>query len=233
MKPKFLIVLSCILLMCSILLTGTKILIVSYNNIVRSKQSMMSASGMLETEYNRRYTLVKSVLSLAKSTKEWESSLIKIEKDTYMDVVNIQKELFVKTAEAKASATKMNISVPESINERAKKENGLGNILTNAMDKLMVMAQKYPEINDPQSLERPLKDRTEFFNAVKDLKVQITNIESDIRFARNMFNESVKEYNYNISVFPACLISKSLGFKEAIYFETKTEEIKDELELSL
>jgi len=202
-----------------------------YNNIAIAKQQVNESIGRLDTEYQRRYTLINSFLSITKQVKNWETTLIGIEKDTYMEVVEAQKEIYVKTAEAKASATKMSVAMPETLKTRAQQEKGLGALLTNAMDKLMVMAQKYPEIKDPANLDRPLKDRIEFYNSLRILQAKVDALESDIATARNNLNSSVSNYNKNITVFPANIIASKHNFSPMDFYDSKTEGVDEDVKI--
>lgn len=194
------------------LMKGFGMSITIYNRLINSKQDCSKAIANLETEYQRRYALVDNLVGIVKETKSFEKYLVEIEKDIY-----------VKTAEAKATATKMDISMPDKVKERIAKENGLSNILTNALDKLMVMAQKYPEIKDPT-----MKDRNKTFESLEKLRIELKDIEENILFARKSLNEYISVYNKNISIFPANLIAQWGNFKELPFFEViNTEARKD------
>jgi len=186
-----------------------------YNNTVTLKTEVERRISDLDAEYQRRYALVENLVSIVKETKIFEKYLVEIEKD-----------LYAKVAEAKASATKMDIKMPETIKNRSKKEGDLGNILTNAMDKLMVMAQQYPEIKDPV-----IKDRTETFKALKELKGEVINIEDRINASRKNINSAVMEYNKSISVFPANILANFFGFSKLTGFDLLNEEAKNDVKI--
>lgn len=211
---------------------GYNIYVGSYNKIVTTRQDVDQAIGDLEAEYQKRYSLINNFLALVKETKSWESYLIDVERKVYLEIVDIEKEIFTKTAEAKAQATKMSIQAPDVTNKRIKKEDGLGNILTNAMDKLMVMSQRFPEIKDPPSLERPLKDRIEFYNSIRILHNKIERIEMEIQHARKTLNAHVAHYNKNISIFPANLIAARHGFSKVKFYSVTKEEAREDVQVS-
>ena len=186
-----------------------------YNNIISAYQYSEKSLGDLETEYQRRYALVGNLVTIVKEVKEFESEL-----------VGIEKEIYVKTAEAKASATKMDLSLPDDVNKRIKNENGLGNILTNALDKIMVLAQKFPEIKDPQ-----LKDRNKTFESLETLRRELKEIEENILYARKSLNEYTRVYNQHISIFPANIIANNFGFKKLPFFNVVEEEARKDVKV--
>lgn len=188
-----------------------------YNRMVASKQVVNKSVGDLDSEYQRRYALVENLVTIVKDTKGFEKYLVEME-----------KEIYIETAEAKAAATKMDISIPDTVKEKIKSENDLGHILTNAMDKLMVLAQQYPQINDPK-----VKDRDKTFDALKQLNIDLKNIEADIRYARQVLNEETRVYNQTIQSFPANLIAINSGFKEIPYFQVADEKVREDVKISL
>lgn len=210
-----LIIISICIGFCLLVISTFKTGVTIYNNIVTAFQYSEKSLGDLETEYQRRYALVGNLVAIVKEVKEFESEL-----------VGIEKEIYVKTAEAKASATKMDLSVPDGIKTRIKNENGLGNILTNALDKIMVLAQKFPEIKDPQ-----LKDRNKTFESLETLRRELKDIEENILYARKSLNEYVRVYNQHISIFPANMIASNFGFKKLEFFNVIDEEAKKDVKV--
>ncbi|HFC29749.1 MAG TPA: LemA family protein [Oceanospirillales bacterium] len=79
------------------------------------------------------------------------------------------------------------------------------NLLTSALNGLLVQVEAYPD----------LKADSNFQN----LQKQLSDIESEIQYARRYFNGAVREYNSLIQSFPALFIAKKFGFQEAEYFE--------------
>lgn len=196
--------------------TGTSLYFGIYNKIISTNQNVSRSIGDLNTEYQRRYALIDNLVAITKETKSFEKYLVEIE-----------KEIYVKTAEAKASASKMDISLPESVKKRIASENQLGSILTNAMDKLMVMAQKYPTITDPT-----MKDRNKTFESLSTLRKELKDIEENIIFARKSVNEYVRVYNSSILMFPGNIIAGTMGKTEIKFFDTIDEGVKKDVKIS-
>jgi LemA protein len=187
-----------------------------YNGIIGAKQSVHSSIADLEAEYQRRYALVDNLVLIVKETKAFEKEL-----------VGIEKEIYIKVAEAKAAATKMDVSVPDTVQAKVKSENDLSKILTNAMDKLMVLAQHYPTINDPK-----IKDRNETFESLKTLRRELKDLEENIAYSRKVVNERVRVYNQTIQVWPSNVIAGMSNFKDMPFFQVHDEAARRDVKIS-
>lgn len=84
------------------------------------------------------------------------------------------------------------------------------NILTGALRQLFALAEAYPD----------LKANQNFLQLQSDL----SDIENKIAAARRFFNNAVQELNTAIQQFPAVLIARQLGFREAGFFELDENE---------
>lgn len=74
----------------------------------------------------------------------------------------------------------------------------LQNRLTGALKSLLAVSENYPELKANQN-----------FLALQE---ELASTENKIAFARQYYNDSVKEYNIAISVFPNNLLSARLGY---------------------
>jgi LemA protein len=83
------------------------------------------------------------------------------------------------------------------------------NALTGTLRKLFAVAEAYPE----------LKASAHFM----ELQAELSSLENDLQLARRYYNGTVRDYNITIQSFPAILISRQLGYKEAEMFETDEE----------
>jgi LemA protein len=204
-----------IIILACVIKTGN-IYIKVYNGITKDFMQAQNSLANLDTEYQRRYALIDNFASVVKETKEFEKYIMKFERETYSAV-----------AEAKASATKMSLEIPDETKKRLNKEEALGNILVNLLDKIAVYAQQYPQITDPN-----IKEHSNTFKAFSDLKEELKGIESDIRASRQLFNESVMVYNTNVSMFPANVIARTHNFKKLESFSIINERAKEDAKIS-
>ncbi|NLX85290.1 MAG: LemA family protein [Synergistaceae bacterium] len=83
------------------------------------------------------------------------------------------------------------------------------NALTGTLRTLFAVAESYPD----------LKANTNFL----DLQQQLGTIEDEIQMSRRYYNGTVRNLNTTIQRFPAVLIAKQFGFKEATFFEAENE----------
>ena len=87
------------------------------------------------------------------------------------------------------------------------------NTLTETLRSLFAVAENYPE----------LKANTNFL----DLQQQLGTIENEIQMSRRYYNGTARNLNTAIQRFPAVLIARQFGFKEAPYFEAEEEARKN------
>lgn len=113
-----------------------------------------------------------------------------------------EKETFEHITAARSAITQAGNDDPEA---RIKAEN----MLTGTLRTLFAVAENYPE----------LKANTNFLN----LQEQLSKIEDDIQMARRYYNGTVRNLNTRIQQFPAVLIARFLGFREAAFFEVEAE----------
>ena len=118
-----------------------------------------------------------------------------------------EHENLVDAIEARAKATQMNINANNLTDENlAAFQNAQGE-LSQALNRLMVVVESYPELKTNQN-----------FLALMD---QLEGTENRITYARNLFNDSAKEYNAYIRRFPANLIAGMFNFERKPYFKAE------------
>jgi LemA protein len=79
------------------------------------------------------------------------------------------------------------------------------------LTRVLALAEAYPQ----------LKANDQF----RHLSDQITVLEEKIAHARGFFNDSVKEFNVHIAVFPASLVARMCGFHEYPMFSVEMEKV--------
>ncbi|HYL92594.1 MAG TPA: LemA family protein [Alphaproteobacteria bacterium] len=104
------------------------------------------------------------------------------------------------TLEAVTQARARAMQSGANIATRAVAEMALGGAVGN----LLAVAERYPELK-----------ATENF---KLLQEQLTSTENRIAFARQFYNESVRQFNTSIATFPRNLLAGTLGFSAASLF---------------
>lgn len=162
----------------------------SYNSLIRLKNQVKQAKSGIDIYLNQRFDLIPNLVECVKG-------YMKHEKDIIENVSNMRASYM--------QGAKNNIKVAENLN--------------NSMNKLIAVAEAYPE----------LKASEQFLNLQKNL----TKIESQLQAARRIYNNEVTNYNTKISTVPTNIIASMFAFKEEDLFqieEYKKENINVKLE---
>lgn len=160
-----------------------------YNGIVTKDQVVKKTWGNVESDYQRRMDLIPNLVNTVKGYADFE------------------KETLTKVIEARASATKVTID-PTNLTPQALQsfQNAQGG-LSQALGRLMVVAEKYPDLKANQNF--------------LDLQAQLEGTENRINVSRQRFNDAVQEYNTAIVGFPGNLVAMIGGFKEKGFFQAQ------------
>ncbi|MFV0556240.1 MAG: LemA family protein [Lactovum sp.] len=133
--------------------------------------------------------------------------------ETVKAYAKYESETFEKITKARNSlAQALNAADPELLKEADIQ-------FQQAQFSIQLVAEKYPD----------LKASENFLN----LQEELTTTENKIAYARQAFNDSVREYNTEIQVFPIILIAEKLGFKERQMFELSSEEAREVVEVGV
>jgi LemA protein len=107
-----------------------------------------------------------------------------------------ERELFETVTRTRQTAI-----AAQGVAEQGKAENAL----TQAIRSLFAVAENYPD----------LKASANYL----DLQKNLATVEDEIQMARRYYNGTVRDLNTTIQSFPVVLFARSLGFKEAEFFE--------------
>lgn len=125
--------------------------------------------------------------------------------NTVKGYADFEKETLTSVIEARSKATSVTIDpanmTPESLNQF---QSAQGN-LSSALSRLMVVVERYPELKANQSF--------------LDLQVQLESTENRIATERRKFNETARDYNTFIQLFPKNIWAGLFGFDKRPYFE--------------
>lgn len=160
----------------------------AYNNMVTKGEDTKSKWSQVESQYQRRTDLYNSVVKVIEGS------------------ANFERGTLVEVIQARANATAVNVDAskltPESIQQFQQAQDQL----SSAFNKLMVVVERYPELQTTQQF--------------RDFQTQIEGTENRINKARDDFNLSVQDYNTYIKKFPTNLIAGMFGFTEKGYFKS-------------
>lgn len=161
-----------------------------YNKMVVLEESVKEKWSQVENVYQRRYDLIPNLVETVKGYAEHE-------KETFTQVTE---------ARAKAGGT-FNIS-EQVLNDPAmfEKFQQAQNTLGGALQRLLVVMEKYPELKANQNF--------------LVLQNQLEGTENRIAVERKRFNVAARGYNTYIKQFPKVILANMFGFKEKIYFKS-------------
>lgn len=160
-----------------------------YNNMINKEETVNTAWSQVENQYQRRADLIPNLVNIVKGYAEHE-------KGTLESVVN-----------ARSEATKTTID-PSNLSEEAlKKFQDTQDQLGNALSRLMMVVERYPDLKANQNFS--------------ELQVQLEGTENRISVERKRFNETAKQYNTYLRKFPNNLLSGIFGFSTKAYFSAE------------
>ena len=160
-----------------------------YNNLVKMDVDVQTKWSNVETQYQRRADLIPNLVSTVKGAAKFEQSTL------------------TAVIEARASASKITID-PNKLNaDNIEKYQAAQGQITQALGKLMVLTENYPELKATQQFS--------------DLSAQLEGTENRITVARKDFNESVQLYNTKVRSFPNNLTAGMFGFSPKAAFKAE------------
>ncbi len=92
-------------------------------------------------------------------------------------------------------------------------KNNVDNQMSAALRSVMAIAEDYPE----------LKANENFIL----LQTRLSDIESQIAFSRQFYNDTVTKYNTKIELFPSNIFAKIFGFQETTLYQTEAAQAKN------
>lgn len=125
--------------------------------------------------------------------------------NTVKGAADFEKETLTQVIQARAGATGMNLQASDLTPENIQKFQAAQDQLSGALSRLLVSVERYPELKANQNF--------------LELQAQLEGTENRISVARNDFNDTVKDYNQSVRVFPAALFAGLFGFDQKGYFE--------------
>jgi LemA protein len=166
----------------------------SYNTLVALDQQVKSAWGQVENVYQRRADLVPNLVETVKGAAAFE-------KDTFTAVTEARSRVGQISA---AGADKI-INDPAAFEKFQKSQDAL----SSALSRLLVVAEKYPDLKATQNF--------------RDLQAQLEGTENRIAVERMRYNEAAQAFNTKRNSFPTVLIAGFFGsrFAEKQYFKAQ------------
>lgn len=168
-----------------------------YNRLTTLYERTKNGFAQIDVQLERRYDLIPNLVEVAKGYMEHE-------KQTLDAVIS-----------ARASATQARVHVGgDPTNGGAMKQLGAAEgQLTQALGKLMMVSEAYPDLKANQNMMQ--------------LTEELTSTENKVAFARQAYNDAVATYHAYKKSVPPVLVASVAGFQDAGYLEIE-ESVKRE-----
>ena len=166
----------------------------TYNSLVSLDQAAQSQWGQVENVYQRRADLVPNLVATVKGAANFEQSTL-----------TAVTEARAKVGQVTSGAVENIARDPQAFARFQQAQDGL----SSALSRLMVVAERYPELKATQNF--------------RDLQAQLEGTENRIAVERMRFNETAQAFNTKRDSFPTVLIANFFGsrFQEKSYFKSQ------------
>jgi len=180
----------------SVALLSAAVLMVSgcgYNKLQQQDEAVKAAWSEVVNQYQRRADLIPNLVNTVKGLAAQEQKVL------------------IGVTEARAHATSIQVG-PEALNnpDQFQKYQAAQGQLTQALGRLMVVVERYPEIKSDQSFMQ--------------LQSQLEGTENRITVARDRYIKAVQEYNITVRSFPVNLTAKMFDFQVKPNFTVANEQ---------
>jgi LemA protein len=163
-----------------------------YNNLVKGSQNVDSKWAQVQNQYQRRFDLIPNLVN------------------TVSGAANFEKSTITEVTEARSRVGQVNINpnqAPADPAQLEKFEQAQGQ-LGSALSRLLVVAERYPELKATQNFA--------------GLQAELAGTENRIAVERMRFNEAVQSYNTSVQSLPTRLYAGLMGFHPKPYFKGAT-----------
>ena len=162
----------------------------TYNTMVTQDENVKTAWSQVVNQYQRRSDLIPNLVNTVKGYATHE-------RETLEGVVS-----------ARAEATKTTIDPSNLTEESMKKFQAAQGELSNALSRLMVVLERYPDLKANQNFS--------------ELQAQLEGTENRISVERKRFNEVAQAYNTYVRSFPTNILAGMFGFQPKAYFTAES-----------
>lgn len=160
----------------------------SYNRLVGLDEQVSSTWAQVENVYQRRADLVPNLVKTVEGAANFERG-------------TLQEVIEARSRATSVQLTPEALSDPQALARFEQAQNSLGN----ALSRLMVVVERYPELKANQNFLQ--------------LQDELAGTENRIAIERRRFNEVAQAYNTAIRRFPTVLFARWLGFEQRAYFQ--------------
>ncbi len=158
-----------------------------YNGMVGEQEQATTELSNMQAQYQRRADMMPQLAKIVKAYAKHE------------------KETFEEVTKARASVGQVKLDVNNLTEASMKQYAAAQGELANAFSKLMLVAERYPELKASENF--------------KALQIQEEGTENRISEARRKYNEAVQSYNQMVRKMPNAIIAGIFNFNVMPKFE--------------
>lgn len=161
-----------------------------YNSLVVLDEQVNTSWSQVENQYQRRADLIPNLVETVKGYASHE-------RETLEGVINARTKASQPIIQAGDGMTQ------EQLNQFQQAQGDL----TSALNKLMVVVERYPELKADENF--------------RQLQAQLEGTENRITTARMDFNNEAQQYNTKVRRFPTNIFAGLFGFHQRPYFQAE------------
>jgi LemA protein len=165
----------------------------AYNNLVALRNRFKTAFSQIDVQLKRRHDLIPNLIETAKGYLSHEKGTLEAVTQARNAAVSAVRTAAANPGDASAMAS---LAAAESQ-------------LNGVLGRLFAVAEAYPDLKANQNMIA--------------LQQELTATENQIASARQIFNNTVMNYNTTRESFPTNLVANALGFAPAQLFELEVE----------
>lgn len=169
--------------------------VVLFNSLVRLRNRTKEGWSDIDVQLKRRHDLIPNLVESVKGYMRHEASLLETVTKYRAQAIDAQKS------------------------GDTKKLAGAENMLGNALGKLQIAVEAYPDLKANQN--------------VAQLMDELSDTENKIQAARRFYNSQARDFNIKIEMFPNSLFAKMLGFVGFQFFEVEDEKERENVKVKL
>ncbi len=162
----------------------------AHNRLIRLKNTIANAFGQIDVQLKRRYDLIADLVEAAKKHLGYEQDLLEAVTAARNQARTASDAVRSRPASAQAVALLTSA----------------GQALDGDLDRLFAAVRAYPGLKTD--------------SVIKDLSEEIASTYNKVNFARQAYNDAVRDYNQAQGQFPALLMAMLFGFKPAAMLQT-------------
>src|SRR5580698_5285248 len=160
-----------------------------YNRLVALRNDFKNQFSQIDVQLKRRHDLIPNLVETAKGYMAHE-------RGTLDEVV---------AARNGAAAARQQAVVDPTDAQAVAKVAAAEGVLTQSLGRLFAVAEAYPDLKANQTMLQ--------------LQTELTDTENRVSFARQAYNEAVRNYNTQREIFPNSLLAGIFNFAPASLFE--------------